>query len=359
MINSAVWRTVFDIAGLKERILHIEREMAQPGFWAERAGVQAKSVELTRLKKSIARWERLAGDARALLELTSAAGGAAPGGTAAELRRQYAGLAAEVEALEREQRFSGKYDAGNTVLSIFSGAGGKDAEDWVAMLARMYERWAERRGFKVRILHEHFGELAGPSGWGIKNIALEMKGDCAYGTLKRESGVHRLVRISPFDASARRHTSFALVEVMPELVAPEEVTVRPEDIEVDFFRSSGPGGQNVNKRETAVRITHRPTKTQVAVQVERSQDRNREIAMRLLAAKLYQMKLQEQETEAARLRGETVAIEWGSQIRSYVLHPYQLVKDHRTGQETSQVEKVLEGDIDEFIKAELSQKPSD
>ncbi len=323
--------------------------MGRADFWTDRARAQVKSAELSALKKEIARWERMAGDAKTLRELSDAAGGDAGG----DLEGQYAILEREVSAAEIEELFAGPYDRGNAALSIFSGAGGKDAEDWAAMLARMYRRWAEKRGFKTRTLHEHFGELAGPSGWGLKNVSLEIRGSNAYGYLKGENGVHRLVRISPFSAKQLRHTSFALVEVMPEFVAPEEVEIKPEEIQVDFFRSSGPGGQNVNKRETAVRITHVPTKLQVAVQAERSQERNRELAMRLLAAKLYQKKLREREAEAARVKGETLSIEWGSQIRSYVLHPYQLVKDHRTGHETSQIDAVLDGEIDGFIEAEL------
>ena len=325
--------------------------MVLPGFWADRAAAQQKSEELAALKKEISRGERLTSDFNALAELAAAAGENPE--SRAELMQHAAALEQEVSAIETEKRFSGAYDRGAAVLSIFAGAGGKDAEDWAAMLRRMYERWAERRGYRIRPLHEHFGELAGPSGWGLKNVSLEIRGQDAYGSLKKENGVHRLVRISPFSAKQLRHTSFALVEVMPEFVAPEEVAVRPEDIEIDFFRSSGPGGQNVNKRETAVRITHRPTKLQVAVQIERSQERNRELAMQLLAAKLYQQKLREQEQEAARVKGQTLSIEWGSQIRSYVLHPYQLVKDHRTGYETSNVEAVLDGELDEFLEAEL------
>ena len=351
-ITSAVSRTDFDIPKLKEGVAAIEREMAEPDFWADRRNAQAKAEELAARKKGMSRVERLASDAKALEELASAAGEDEQ--TRENIQCQLAELEREVETIEREKLFSGTYDKGNAVLSIFAGAGGKDSEDWAAMLRRMYERFAGRKHFSVRMLHEHFGELEGPSGWGLKNASLEIRGPLAYGCLKRENGVHRLVRISPFSAKQLRHTSFALVEVMPELVAPEEVELRTEDIRIDFFRSSGPGGQNVNKRETAVRITHLPTKLQVAVQVERSQDRNREIAMRLLAAKLYQKRLGEQEAEAARLRGETVSIEWGNQIRSYVLHPYQLVKDHRTGYETSNVEKVLDGELDGFIEAEIS-----
>lgn len=325
--------------------------MAAPGFWNDREGAKAASAKLAQLKRGLARWERMTRGLGALEELLAAAGEHAD--AAPELESAYDELRQAVSAIEAEQLFSGRYDRGNAVLSIFSGAGGKDAEDWAAMLRRMYERWAAGKNFAVRTLHEHFGELEGPSGWGVKNVALDIRGPNAYGLLRGESGVHRLVRISPFDASARRHTSFALVEAMPELVLPEDVTIRPEDIRIDFFRSSGPGGQNVNKRETAVRITHLPTGVQVAAQAERSQDRNRQLAMGLLAGKLYTLKMANREREARELRGETMPAEWGSQIRSYVLHPYHLVKDHRTGYETSQVEKVLDGEIDEFIEAEM------
>lgn len=325
--------------------------MSRPDFWRDQAKAQEKSEELSLLKKEVAGWEKIAGDAAALKEM--AASFPDDEETARDIEKQYAELKSRFEELEKEKVFFGKYDRGNAVLAVYAGAGGKDSEDWAAMLKRMYERWAEKKSFKVRALHEHFGEMRGPSGWGIKNVALEIKGELAYGRLKKENGVHRLVRISPFSAKSLRHTSFALVEVMPEFVAPEEVKIKPEEIETNFFRSSGPGGQNVNKRETAVRITHIPTKTQVAVQAERTQERNREIAMRLLAAKLYQQKLKEQEKESSRMKGENVSIEWGNQIRSYVLHPYQMVKDHRTGYETSNIAAVLDGDLDGFIEAEL------
>lgn len=327
--------------------------MARTDFWRDRTKAQEKSEELAGLKKTTERWERLMRETESLRELSSVLGGDPQDRT--KLEERSGALEREIRALETETRFTGAYDRGNAVLSIFAGAGGKDAEDWASMLRRMYERFAERKGFTARTLHEHWGELEGPSGWGVKNVSLEIRGPFAYGSLKKENGVHRLVRISPFSAKQLRHTSFALVEVMPELIAPEEVAIKPDEIRVDFFRSSGPGGQNVNKRETAVRITHLPTKIQVSVQVERTQERNREIALQLLAAKLYQKRLQEQEAEEARLRGETVSIEWGSQIRSYVLHPYQLVKDHRTGYETAKIEEVLNGNLDGFIEAELKE----
>ncbi len=325
--------------------------MQDPNFWQDRERARSAGEELSVLKKGLSRWDTLTGDFETLRELTTLSKSEETG--IEELAANVATLEKTAQEIEIETLFSGKYDRGDAVLSIFSGAGGKDAEDWVALLRRMYERWAEGKKYKIRTLHEHWGELEGPSGWGIKNVSIEIAGPYAYGYLRKENGVHRLVRISPFDAGSRRHTSFALVEVMPEFVAPDEVEIKPDDLKTDFFRSSGPGGQNVNKRETAVRITHTPTKLQVAVQIERSQERNREVALELLRAKLYQLKLKEQEVEAARVKGETVSIEWGSQIRSYVLHPYQLVKDHRTGYETGNIKAVLEGDLDGFIQAEL------
>ena len=217
----------------------------------------------------------------------------------------------------------------------------------------MYSRFAENKKWRVKTIHEHWGENQGPGGWGIKNATILINGPFDYGYLKKESGVHRLVRISPFNAQELRHTSFALVDVMPEFVAPDEAEINPDDLKIDFFRSSGPGGQNVNKRETAVRITHLPSGINVASQVERTQERNREIAMELLRSRLYKFAIEKQAKEKQGIRQEKVAIEWGSQIRSYVVHPYQMVKDHRTGVETSQIDKVLDGRLDEFIEAEV------
>lgn len=324
--------------------------MQSPDFWKDQDRARTRGEEVAALKKEVKEREHLTGEVKTLLELMELAHDAE---IAKELEARTNALDRAVAEYEIRKLFSGKYDKGNAVVFIFSGAGGKDAEDWSAMLRRMYTRFAEKRGFRVTTLHEHFGEFQGPSGWGIKNVTLKIAGDHAYGWLKKESGVHRLVRISPFSSQSLRHTSFALVEVMPEFVAPEEVVFKPDEIKIEFFRSSGPGGQNVNKRETAVRVTHIPTKITVAVQSERTQERNRDIAFRMLAAKLYQERIREQEREQARLRGESVAVEWGSQIRSYVLHPYQMVKDHRTEHETSDVRGVLDGELDGFIEAEL------
>ncbi|MBI2041790.1 MAG: peptide chain release factor 2 [Candidatus Nealsonbacteria bacterium] len=264
-------------------------------------------------------------------------------------------LSKKLKEKEFQVFLSGKYDKGNAALSIYSGAGGQDAQDWSAMLLRMYLRYSDRRGWKTRIIDESFGD-PGPEGRiGVKSVTIEIKGPYAYGFLKKETGVHRLVRISPFSAQSLRHTSFALVEVLPEISSQEEqeLEIKPDELRVDVYKSSGPGGQNVNKRMTAVRITHLPTKITVAAQAERSHAQNKEQAMKLLYAKLYKLKEQEKAKTLAELKGKAVSIEWGNQIRSYVLHPYKMVKDLRTNIETSNAENVLEGDLEEFIEAEL------
>ena len=331
--------------------MKIEEEMQVPGFWGEKERARVRSQELASLKKELDRWEKLADNLKTLREILPMAEG--DESLQKEIESRAGQLEKEFKNLEVELYFSGKYDKGSAVLSVYAGAGGKDAEDWAALLFRMYRRFAEKKGWKTRIIHEHWGEYSGPAGWGIKNATISIEAPCGYGYLKKESGVHRLVRISPFSSQSLRHTSFALVDVMPEFVAPEEVEIRPEDLKIDFFRSSGPGGQNVNKRETAVRITHLPTGIQVASQVERSQERNRETALGLLRSRIYRFESERREKERQGVRQEKVAIEWGSQIRSYVMHPYQMVKDHRTQVETSNIEKVLDGELDEFIEAEI------
>lgn len=251
---------------------------------------------------------------------------------------------------------SGKYDKGNAILSIYSGAGGQDAQDWAAMLLRMYQRYCGSRGFSSEVLQQSFGEGGGPEGRiGIKSATLEIKGNFAYGFLKRETGVHRLVRISPFSAKDLRHTSFALVEILPELTKSEEekINIRPEDLKLEMFRSSGPGGQNVNRRETATRITHLPTGIVVACQSERLQGLNRDKAMKVLMAKLFRLEEEKSKKELKDIKGDMISASWGNQIRSYVLHPYKMVKDLRTGVELSDAEEVLGGKLDELIEAEV------
>jgi len=262
----------------------------------------------------------------------------------------------KIKKKELETFLSGKYDKESAILSIFAGAGGQEAEDWATMLLRMYEKYCARKGYQTKILSQSFGEGGGPQGRiGTKQVSLEIKGKYAFGFLKKETGVHRLVRISPFSAQGLRHTSFALVEVIPELPkeAEKEIKIKPEDLKIEFYRASGPGGQYVNKRETAVRITHLPTGIVVSCQSERLQGRNRQIAMRMLMSKLYQLKEKEREEKIKKIKGKTISASWGNQIRSYVLHPYKLVKDLRTGVETSNVEEVLDGNLDEFIEAEI------
>jgi peptide chain release factor 2 len=272
-----------------------------------------------------------------------------------ETEEEISELERKLEKKEMETFLSGKYDKGSALLSVYAGAGGQDAQDWATMLLRMYLRYADRKGFTAKILSQSFGE-PGPEGRiGTKSVTVEMKGRFAYGFLKRENGVHRLVRISPFSSQSLRHTSFAMVEVMPEIskADEEEIEINPEDLQVDTYRASGPGGQYVNRRESAIRITHIPTKITVTCQSERLQGSNGDKAMKMLYAKLFQLKERERAKEMEKIKGKAVSIEWGSQIRSYVLHPYKLAKDVRTGVETSKVEDVLDGDLDQFIEAEI------
>ena len=276
-----------------------------------------------------------------------------------ELDKKYQNFKNKIKKEELKTFLSHKYDKNGAILEIFSGAGGVDAQDWATMLLRMYERYCSKKGFKTEILSQSFGEPGGPEGRiGTKAATMEIKGPYAYGFLKKETGVHRLVRISPFSSQKLRHTSFALVEILPEIKKEElEIEIKSEDLKIDFFRSSGPGGQNVQKRETAVRITHLASGIIVSSQIERSQNANREKAMEVLYAKLHQLKETKQQEKIKEIKGDKISASWGNQIRSYVLHPYKLVKDLRTDFETSDAEKVLDGELDEFIEAELKISP--
>jgi peptide chain release factor 2 len=327
--------------------------MQSPDFWKDQNRARTISQNAAEIKKEVEQAEHFVSEIQSLRELSEISG--QNEALKADIEKRLAELSRHFRQFELSKFLSGPYDKGNAVIYIYAGAGGKDSEDWVAFLRHMYERYAERKGWTSETIHENWGEYKGPGGHGLKNVTLLLKGkDFVYGFLKKEIGVHRLVRISPFSAKQLRHTSFAMVEVMPEFVPPHEVEIRPEELSIDFFRSSGPGGQNVNKRETAVRITHIPTGMQVSAQTERSQERNRDIAMNMLRARLYQKRLEEQKAVKEKVRGETISAEWGHQIRSYVFHPYQLVKDHRTGVETGNVEEVLDGGLDQFIEAELN-----
>jgi len=265
-----------------------------------------------------------------------------------EIQAEIEKLTSRLDELELGLAFSSEYDARNAILAIHAGAGGTEAQDWAQMLLRMYLRWAERRGYKAEILDISPGEEAG-----IKSVVIRASGDYACGYLKSEHGVHRLVRLSPFDADHARHTSFVLVEVMPEAEADVDVKIEPEDMKVDVFRSSGPGGQHMQKTSSAVRLTHLPTGLVATCQSERSQHQNKEIALRILQSRLLELELAKRDEERARLKGERIAAGWGSQIRSYVLHPYKMVKDHRTGYQTSDTDAVLDGELDGFITAYL------
>ncbi len=304
--------------------------------------------DLAALRDQVRVWEGLTRDVEdglALLDLAEEAGDEE---TAAEAAAQTIEIQKKLESLEFQLAMSGRYDRKGAILSIHAGAGGTEAQDWASMLLRMYLRWAERRDFDAEITDQLEGEEAG-----IKTVTVEVIGPYAYGYLKAERGVHRLVRISPFDSSARRHTSFALVEVMPIFDEDIEIEIKPDDIKLDVYRSGGAGGQHMQKNSTAVRITHGPTGIVVTCQNERSQLQNRESAMRVLRGKLYDLELQRQEEQAARLRGKHVEAGWGNQIRSYVLQPYQMVKDLRTDAETGNTNAVLDGEIDLFIEAWL------
>jgi peptide chain release factor 2 len=266
----------------------------------------------------------------------------------AEIRAEVEKLASRLDELELEAAFSGEYDARNAILSIHAGAGGTESQDWAQMLMRMYLRWAERRGYEAEILDISPGEEAG-----VKSVVIGVNGDYACGYLKSEHGVHRLVRLSPFDADHARHTSFVLVEVLPEAEADVDVKIAPDDLRVDVFRSSGPGGQHMQKTSTAVRLTHLPTGLVVTCQSERSQHQNKEIALKILRSRLLDLELAKRAEERARLKGKRIAAGWGNQIRSYVLHPYKMVKDHRTDYQTSDTDAVLDGELDDFITAYL------
>lgn len=272
-----------------------------------------------------------------------------------DLSKEISALGKKIDKEEFKLFLGGKYDKKNAILEIFSGAGGQDAQDWVAMLLRMYEKYCAKKGFKFSVLHQSFGDGGGPDGRiGVKSVTLEIKSNYAYGLLKREAGVHRLVRISPFSSQKLRHTSFALVDVLPEIDEDEsEIEIKPDELKVDTFKSSGPGGQYVNKTESAIRITHLPTGIVVSSQSERMQGKNRANAMKILLAKLHQLKKDEHQEKMKEIKGDAVSASWGNQIRSYVLHPYKMVKDLRTQFETSQAEEVLDGDLEEFIKAEI------
>ena len=326
--------------------------MGQPGFWDDQERAAAVSSEHARAQRRLEGIRSLESDAADLDELAEMAEGDPE--LAGELEGQLTGLEARIAELEEARLFSGSYDTGNAVVTVRSGAGGTDSQDWAEMLLRMYLRWAERRGFEVEMAEASPGEEAG-----IKSASFIAKGENAYGLFAAERGVHRLVRISPFDAQSRRHTAFAQVDVAPLVDDRVEVEIDDEDLRIDTYRASGAGGQHVNKTDSAVRITHLPTGIVVQCQNERSQTQNKATAMRMLRARLLEQEERKRAEQLAAERGEQKAAEWGSQIRSYTLHPSTRVKDHRTGFEVGDANRVLDGDLDGFVREYLLQAAAD
>ena len=342
---------VFDVAGKEKKIEKLEKETVAPGFWDDQAKAQAQMRRLSELREEAATWRDMSRRVTDALDLIDLAASEADESMTNELAAEVDAVEAALEKLEFRLQMAGKHDRNDALLSIHAGAGGTESQDWAAMLLRMYLRWAEANGYQTEILDSMPGEEAG-----LKSVTALVHGFWAYGYLKTERGVHRLVRLSPFDAAHRRHTSFALVEVMPDIEDAIEINIAPDDLRIDVYKSSGAGGQHVQKNATAIRIIHEPTGVVVTCQNERSQTQNREVAMRILRGRLYELERQKREEEQARLKGEHVDAGWGNQIRSYVLHPYKMVKDHRTGYEVGNAEAVLDGRLNDFIEATLRQK---
>ncbi len=338
-----------DIDGKARRLDRLEAQSSDASFWSNPENAQKTMQEIARLRLEIDRWRTLQIRINDALELAQLGDNS----LLEELSPETSELAAMVERMSLTAMLSGPYDHENAILAIHAGAGGTEAQDWAQMLERMYIRWGEDNGHKVDIIHRMDGEEAG-----IKSMSMSIKGEFVYGYLQSENGVHRLVRISPFDGSARRHTSFAKIEIWPDIQGEIDVAVEDKDVKIDTFRSSGAGGQNVQKNETAIRLTHVPTGIVVSVQNERSQAQNRERALQILKARLFEMERQKREKELAVLKGDNIDAGWGNQIRSYVLHPYQMVKDHRTGYEVGNPNPVLDGELNSFMESYLRAKIS-
>ncbi|HJP28089.1 MAG TPA: peptide chain release factor 2 [Dehalococcoidia bacterium] len=350
-LNSRVEQIVrrLDLIELQSNVDSLEKEATEPGFWDNPEHAQSKMRKLAAVRGELETWTSLSSDVTSTVELFALAVEEGDDALGTQLAADLKKHSKSVQTLEFELQLSGEYDSRSAILYVKQGAGGVDAQDWAEMLVRMYTRWAERRGFEADVLDLTPGDEAG-----IKSATIKIDGNFAYGYLRSERGVHRLVRLSPFDADHRRHTSFALVEVLPEADETEEIKINPDDLRIDVFRASGNGGQNVQKNSTAIRLTHLPTNLVVAVQNERSQAQNREVAMRILLSRLVDLDMQKKAEERAALKGEHVSAEFGRQVRSYVQHPYQMVKDHRTDYQTGDAQAVLDGDLDDLLKSYLS-----
>jgi peptide chain release factor 2 len=322
--------------------------MSAPAFWDDNEKAQSLISEMNAVKSVVDQYEGLDNERRDLEDMLEILEMEDDDELAAEWSENVKTLHEKVDNFELQLLLNEPYDKANAILELHPGAGGTESQDWASMLYRMYTRWAEKRGFKVELLDYLPGEEAG-----IKSVTIMVKGYNAYGYLKAEKGVHRLVRISPFDGSGRRHTSFVSCDVVPEIPDDIQIDIRSEDLRVDTYRASGAGGQHINKTDSAIRLTHLPTGVVVAVQTERSQIANRDRAMKMLASKLYELEIQKQKQELAAIRGEQLEIAWGSQIRSYVFHPYSMVKDHRTSVETGNIGAVMDGDLNPFIDGYL------
>ncbi|MCP3761189.1 peptide chain release factor 2 [Domibacillus sp. A3M-37] len=344
----ADFRGSLDLENKEARMAELEDRMLDPEFWNDQNGAQTVINESNALKEMVNEYKDLV-ETQENLEMThELLKEEDDKDLHEELTAEMKKFSTRLENYELQMLLSEQHDKNNAILELHPGAGGTESQDWASLLLRMYTRWAEKRGFKVETMDYLPGDEAG-----VKSVTLLIKGHNAYGYLKAEKGVHRLVRISPFDSSGRRHTSFVSCEVMPEFNEEIEIDIRTEDLKVDTYRASGAGGQHINTTDSAVRITHIPTGVVVTCQTERSQIKNREHAMKMLKGKLYQRRLEEQEAELLEIRGEQKEIGWGSQIRSYVFHPYSMVKDHRTNEETGNIQAVMDGDISAFINAYL------
>lgn len=342
------WGIHFNIAKVKTEIEELEKQQAAEGFWDDMEASSKVLQKTKQLKNKVEKFEALCNERDDLAVLIEMMQEEPDESMEEEIQTAYTQLAEKLEQMKLDTLLSGPYDKNNAIIALHAGAGGTEAQDWAQMLMRMYLRWAERHGFNTKVLDFLDGEEAG-----VKSASILIEGENAYGYLKCEKGVHRLVRISPFDASGRRHTSFASLDVMPEFDDDIEININPEDLRVDTYRASGAGGQHVNKTESAVRITHLPTGVVVSCQTERSQIQNRETAMKMLKSKLLEIAEREKMEKIEDIKGEMKEIGWGSQIRSYVFHPYTMAKDHRTDYEVGNINAVMDGDIDGFIQAYL------